>query len=103
MKNIFLIIFLSISVQFVNAQDSTFINLDYNQPQEYTLAGVTVSGTKFLDQNALITLSGLVVGDKIKIPGDKIAKAINNLWKQGLFEDVQVYLEKTMVIKLFLK
>lgn len=102
MKNIFLIIFLSISVQFVNAQDSTFINLDYNQPQEYTLAGVTVSGTKFLDQNALITLSGLVVGDKIKIPGDKIAKAINNLWKQGLFEDIEINITKILGSNIFL-
>ncbi len=102
MKNFFLIIFLSISVQFVNAQDSTFINLDYNQPQEYTLAGVTVSGTKFLDQNALITLSGLVVGDKIKIPGDKIAKAINNLWKQGLFEDIEINITKILGSNIFL-
>ncbi len=102
MKNFFLTIFLCCSFLISKAQDSTLIDLNYNQPTEYTLAGLTVSGTRFLDQNALITLSGLTVGEKIKIPGDKIAKAINNLWKQGLFEDIEVNVTKILGDNIFL-
>jgi len=52
------------------------INIDYNQPKDYTIGGITVSGVKFLDGNVLIMLSGLTIGEKIKIPGDKITDAV---------------------------
>jgi outer membrane protein insertion porin family len=59
-------------------------------PQSYELGGYTVSGTKYLDQDILKTYTGLVVGQKITIPGDEISKAISALWKQGLFANIQV-------------
>ncbi|MFM2049252.1 MAG: hypothetical protein RI955_1800 [Bacteroidota bacterium] len=59
-------------------------------PQSYELGGYTVSGTKYLDQDILKTYTGLVVGQKITIPGDDISKAISALWKQGLFANIQV-------------
>ena len=43
-----------------------------------------------VDNNTLISLSGLTIGDKIKVPGEKITKAIEILWKQGLFEDIRI-------------
>jgi outer membrane protein insertion porin family len=49
-----------------------------------------VDGVKYLDQNVLIMLSGLNVGDKIKVPGDKITDAVRKLWDQGLFENVGI-------------
>ncbi len=64
---------------------------DYSKPQEYEIGGITVDGVKYLDQNVLIMLSGLSVGQKIKIPGDPITDAIRKLWDQGLFEDVGIY------------
>jgi outer membrane protein insertion porin family len=60
--------------------------------KEYTLAGVKISGTKFLDEALLVSISGLTVGDKVIIPGgDNFSKAINNLWKQNLFSDITIY------------
>ncbi len=35
-------------------------------------------------------ISGLNVGQKVKIPSDKFSDAIENLWKQGLFEHVSI-------------
>jgi len=63
---------------------------DYGKPREYEIGGITVSGIKYLDQNVLIMLSGLSVGDKIKVPGDKITNALKKLWEQGLFEHVSI-------------
>lgn len=68
--------------------------VSYTNPQEFTLAGVQVLGTKFVDKEVLIMLSGLKIGEKITIPGDKVSKAINNLWSQGLFGDIDVYVDK---------
>jgi outer membrane protein insertion porin family len=63
---------------------------DYAKQKDYEVGGITVDGIKYLDQNVLIMLSGLNVGDKIKVPGDKITEAVRKLWDQGLFEDVGI-------------
>lgn len=78
-------------------------SVNWAKPKEYVIAGIQVECSQFTDKNVVRLLSGLTVEDKIQIPGDKIGEAIKNLWKQGLFEDVQVYLEKTMGDKAFLK
>jgi len=66
-----------------------------NPPKEYTIAGIKISGTKYLDESLLASISGLTVGDKVTIPGgDNFSKAINNLWKQNLFADITIYFTK---------
>jgi outer membrane protein insertion porin family len=47
-----------------------------------------------LDKNAMISLTGLKVGDKVKIPGDAITTAIRRLWKQGLVGDATISVQK---------
>ena len=69
------------------------ISIDYSSPKEYFWLAVTI-GTKFLDKNTLISISGLGIGQKITIPGEKISRAIKNLWKQGLFSDVSIQISK---------
>ncbi|MEP7171808.1 MAG: POTRA domain-containing protein, partial [Bacteroidota bacterium] len=76
--------------------------IDYSNPKEYTIGGITVSGIKYLDENVLKTLSGLTVGDKIKVPGEKISKAIENLWKQNLLADVKIEYTKIEGENIFL-
>lgn len=71
---------------------------------EYDIAGVTVTGAHFLDEDLLISVSGLAVGNKVKLPNDDgIAKAIRNLWKQELFSNVSVAVDKIVGDKIFLK
>ena len=73
------------------------------RPKEYTIGGITVSGTRFLDNDLLITVSGLSVGDKIKLPVDeKVSNAIRNLWKQELFSDITISATKVIGDKIFL-
>lgn len=70
---------------------------------EYTIGGITVSGSKYLDEELLISISALTIGDKIKLPNDpKISKAIQNLWKQSLFSDIEINLAKVIDDKAFL-
>jgi outer membrane protein insertion porin family len=65
-------------------------NLNYASPVEYTIAGIEVTGLNVLDKNAMVSLTGLKVGDKIKIPGDAITNSIRSLWKHGLVGDVTI-------------
>ncbi len=64
-------------------------------PKEYTISSITITGIKVLDTTIVLSISGLQVGDKFMHPGgDLFAKAINNLWRQRLFSNVQVYVLK---------
>jgi len=65
-------------------------SLSYLTPKDYIIGGITVSGTKFLEKDVLITISKLNKGDKITLPGDASANVIKALWDQGLFDDVQL-------------
>lgn len=77
--------------------------LSYEKPQEYTIGGIIVSGTKYLDKTVLISLSGLTIGDKIFVPGDQISGAIKKLWNQGLFADIQINAQKIQGNRVFLE
>ena len=78
------------------------IEIDYNNPKEYEIGGITVSGVKYLDGNVLIMLSGLTVGERIQVPGDKITSAIKKLWDQGLFEDIRITVKNVIGNQIFL-
>lgn len=64
----------------------------YEQPREYEIGGITVSGSENFDTQAIILFSGLQVGKRVDIPGEAISKAVRNLWKQRLFSNVQIKL-----------
>nr|WP_222537766.1 outer membrane protein assembly factor BamA [Pedobacter polysacchareus] len=70
------------------------LDLDYFNPKEYTIADVTLTGTKFLDKDVIITLSKLIKGERIVLPGEATANAIKILWEQGLFDDVKLDIAK---------
>src|SRR5687767_224566 len=84
---------------YAQVKDTTPVSIDpelekiitQTTPKEYTIAGIKISGTKYLDEQLLISISGLSVGDKVMIPGgDNFSKAIFNLWKQNLFSNVRI-------------
>jgi outer membrane protein insertion porin family len=49
----------------------------------------------------LAVLSGLQIGQKIRIPSEDISKAIGNLWRQKLFEDVKISVKKIEDDKIY--
>lgn len=77
-------------------------SVSYSNPKEYELAEIGISGTEFLDNNALISLSGLKIGDRIEIPGDEITNALKKLYAQGIIEDVRIFLTKVEDGKAYL-
>jgi len=76
---------------------------DYTAKKDYEIGGLKVTGANFSDENALLSIAGFKVGDKIRIPGGDIPRAIKNLWKLRLFTDVQIYKEKTIGDVVFLE
>ncbi len=77
-------------------------NIDYRNPREFTIGGITVSGARNFDAQAIILFSGLSVGQKITIPGDQISQAIKNLWKQKLFDNITVSVSEIKGQEIFL-
>ena len=76
---------------------------DYSEPKDYEIGGVTVVGADFTDPNALISISGFRVGDRIRLPGGDIPRAMKALWKLRLFTDVSIVKEKTVGDVVFLQ
>ena len=82
-------------------------DLDYLTPKTYEIGGITFEGAENFDSRVVQLVAGLQVGDRIKLPGDKISAAVDNLWKQRMFEDVQIRITRTqgniVFLKIFLK
>lgn len=82
--------------------DSNY-DIDYLTPKQYEIGGITFSGADHFDHRMILLVAGLQVGDVIKVPGDKLATAIDNLWKQGLFEDIKILVTRIQGDKIFLE
>lgn len=78
------------------------VEINYLNPQTYTLGPVRVEGADNFDHNAIRLIAGLRQGQQITIPGDDITTAIKNLWNEGLFSDVQILAEKEVAGVLYL-
>ena len=106
MKRLIAVLALLISILSANAQvqvGGDEQRVDYGNPHTYSIGGVVITGTKYLDENVLISISGLSVGDSLEIPSEKIADAIKNLWKQGLFSDVQILMNRVVGNTVFIE
>ncbi len=78
--------------------------LNTKSPKQYKISGIAVTGTQSFDQNLIISISGLAVGDMVQIPGtDVFSKAINKLWKQSLVSDVHIYLTRLEENNLYIE
>lgn len=76
--------------------------IDYAKPKEYTIGGITSSGSKYYDASSMLSISGLREGDKIQIPGPAITDAIKKLMDQGILENVEISATKIEADKIFL-
>lgn len=76
--------------------------INYSDPKEYCVKEVDISGVKYLDKSVLLHIIGINVGDTIVIPSEKLTKAIEKLWSQGLFSDVRFSASKIIGDDLYL-
>ncbi len=96
-----LIALLSVTAELAS-QNISGSNINYGNPREYEVGGIEIEGTAYLDHTALVSLSGLRVGDKIKVPGPEISQAIKKLWKQGIIGNVEIFATKIEGNKIWL-
>ena len=105
-KLLMLAIVLSLAISVAGAQekkDTVITNVDadliniFNQkaPKKYKISAIKVTGNSFFDENLLISIANVNVGDEIVIPGgDLFSKAITKLWGQNYFSDVEIFITK---------
>ena len=79
-------------------EDDAVSTIDYTTPKSYEIGGITSSGSSTFDTRMLL----FGVGDVIEIPGDKISKSIKRLWNTGLYEDIDITIEKIVDYVAFL-
>lgn len=85
MKKLQIVLFLLLNLLAI----STFA-----QVKKYTIAGIEVEGTKYLQAPPIIRTTGLYVGQEISVPGPEITAAIEKLWEQGMFADAKISASK---------
>lgn len=82
--------------QDLSAQDSDPIQIEnpmQNTPREYEIREVSITGLLTSREAFLISTSGLQPGTRVQIPGEDISNAIRQLFRTGLFSDVQIVYE----------
>ena len=78
-------------------------DIDYLTPKQYEIGGIEFENAERFDSRMILLVAGLQVGDRIAVPGDHISTAVDNLWKQGLFEDVKITVTRIQGNLIFLK
>ncbi|MFA6085606.1 outer membrane protein assembly factor BamA [Mucilaginibacter sp.] len=78
-------------------------SLSYLNPKDYIIGGISISGAKYLDKDVLLQISKLNKGDKINLPGEQNANVIKDLYKQGLFDDVQLNVTRINMDTIYLE
>lgn len=76
------------------AQQEALPEIYYSYPRELKIAGIAVEGIDNYDDYVLIGLSGLTVGQIIRVPGSETSEAVKRFWRHGLFSDVKIIADK---------
>ena len=71
-------------------------------PKTYEIAGIRIVGADNYEEKNIIGYSGLKIGDYVQIPGSDITDAAKRLWKQGLFSNVKITVDKVAGNKAWL-
>ena len=77
------------------------------QTGTYVLKDIVVDGIKKYSAGQILRFTGLVKGETVEIPGQKISNAIKKLWETNSFSEVEVYVEsiegEQVVLKFYLQ
>nr|MBS0036631.1 outer membrane protein assembly factor BamA [Saprospiraceae bacterium] len=64
--------------------------VNFSESEEVEIGGITITGAEYSDQQAILAITGLQVGDVIRIPGGAISSAVQKLWDLRLFTDISI-------------
>lgn len=87
MKKIFFISMLLLSTVLSFAQTA-------QERKTYKIADIAVTGNTKYSKTTILNFTKLKIGDEITVPGPDISYAIKRLMKSGLFNDVEVFIDK---------
>ncbi len=85
-KKTTLILLLFVSITAIAQRD-----LPLSPDVKYEIGDITVTGTTTYNENTVIAFTGLRVGEKLYLPGEKISNVIKKLWGLELFSDINLY------------
>ena len=73
---------------------------------KYTINSIKVTGAQSFNEQTVIAFTGLKIGDRIYIPGEKLSQITKKLWEQNLFSDIAFYVtnldEDTVDLELYI-
>lgn len=95
--SVILLAFCNVAVSAQTQQADTLRNpkvIFTGMPHTYEIAGITVEGADNYEDHTILGYAGLKVGERIDIPGAEITAASKRLWRQGLFSQVQIVVDK---------
>ncbi|MBC7863113.1 MAG: outer membrane protein assembly factor BamA [Bacteroidia bacterium] len=68
-------------------------------PMEFVIEDVKIVGNVLTDGNAIKLICNIYKGDKFVVPGEKISDAIKNLWRNQLFDEIEISAQHVSVSK----
>ncbi|MBD5203171.1 MAG: outer membrane protein assembly factor BamA [Bacteroides sp.] len=71
-------------------------------PKSYRIAGIEINGADNYLDYVILNYTGLKVGDVIDIPGDALTDAAKGIWRQQLFSNVKIAVDKIAGDKVWL-
>ncbi|MDR1553857.1 MAG: BamA/TamA family outer membrane protein [Prevotellaceae bacterium] len=84
-------------------QNINFIEANYNNPKQYVIQELTVSGLQFLDPNQILSISGFAVGDTITVPSEDLSFLVKKLWLNRAFSKVELRYTKIEDDKIWME
>ena len=95
-KKLYITALLSLCPLFLVAQGEKSTNgviVNYEKPTNYIVGGVDVEGVKYLNKDQIIALTGLKVGQKVKVPSEELTAVVKRVWLQRYFENVAISID----------
>ena len=89
------------TMQAQNVQEKPTITYTADHPK-YILAGLAIDGIKGFDDEYLLSLSGLNIGQIYEVPGNDMSEAIRRYWAQKLFSNVRIEADSIVGNKIYL-
>ena len=76
----------------LRAQDGG-VEVDYNHPQKYIVAGISVEGNTVFSESQIVNQTGLHTGMEVTVPGDDLSNVVRRLFLQRFFDDVAIEID----------
>ena len=86
------LLFLLLAPLFARAQDGG-VEVDYNHPQQYIIAGLSVKGNVVFSEQQILNQTGMHPGMTVTVPGEDLSSVVRRLYLQRYFEDVSIEID----------